>query len=138
MPLSSFGAILTFAESMETQDAAFYRGLAVVAVDLASLFEQFAAVGEKNVKTLQRVRRENVTEMILEPISDFSRAPYGIDPGDPSTLDPGQALAAAVVLEKRAVDFYQTASQKIRALPEVSSALKRLGKKRKDRLPMVS
>ncbi|MGD8250811.1 MAG: hypothetical protein PVH30_01765 [Desulfobacterales bacterium] len=138
MPLSSFGAILTFAETMEASDAGFYRKLAVVAVDKAPLFEQFAADGEKNVKTLQRVRRENVTEMILEPISDFFRAPYGIDPGDPSALDSGQALAASTVLEKRAVDFYQTASQKIRALPEVSRSLKRLGKKRKERLPMVS
>lgn len=140
MPLISFGAILTFAESMELQDAVFYRALTAspAAGNATSLFDQLATEGEKNIKLIQRTRRENVTEMILEPIRDFTRKPFEIDPGDASTMDRGQAFAAARVLETRAADFYQTAAEKIRALPEVSRALKRLGKKRRERFARLS
>lgn len=140
MPLTSFGAILTFAESMELQDSVFYKALTgrSIAGNAASLFEQLAAEGEKNIKLIQRARRENVTEMILEPIQDFTRKPFEIDPGDPSTMDRGQAFAAALAIETRAKDFYHTAAEKIRALPEVSRELKRLGKKRGERLARLS
>lgn len=136
MLLSSFGAILTFAESLESGDAAFYRSVCESpgGGEQQSLFERFAAEGQKNVKNIQRTRRENVTEMILEPIQDFTREPFVVDPGDPSAMDPSQTLEAARLLETRAAAFYQAASEKIRALPEVSRALKRLGKKRKERL----
>ena len=78
MPLENFGSILNFAEELELQDLGFYKTLVdnPACADHKPMFEAFAAAIDKNVKTVQRTRRENVTEMILEPINDFIRAPF--------------------------------------------------------------
>jgi hypothetical protein len=78
MPLENFGSILNFAEELELQDLGFYKTLVdnPACADHKPMFEAFAAAIDKNVKTVQRTRRENVTEMILEPIRDFIRAPF--------------------------------------------------------------
>jgi rubrerythrin len=131
MPLENFGSILNFAEELELQDLGFYKTLAdnPACAEYKQLFEEFAAAINKNVKNVQRTRRENVTEMILEPIKDFIRAPFceecvGID-----KLNAAEALDAARRLEDRAVRYYTEAAVKIKALPEVARALKLLGKK---------
>ena len=83
----------------------------------------------KNVKTVLRTRRENVTEMILEKINDFTRAPYceEINPAD--AKDISEVLESARCLENRAVRYYTDASVKMKALSEVARELKRVGKK---------
>jgi len=131
MPLENFGSILNFAEELESQDRQFYEAVAgnPACSDHKQMFEQFAANAKKNVATVQRTRRENVTEMILEPIKGFARAPYcevcQAAPG--MTLE--DALAAAKRLEDRAVRYYTEAALKIKALPEVARALKLIAKK---------
>lgn len=134
MPLTTFGAIMTFAESIESADAEFYEGLAAAGTDLAGVFAPLAKESRKNVKVVQRLRREFATEMILEPIQDFTRAAYELTPVDPAGLDMPAAKDAGQRLEQRAVDFYTTAAQKLTGLPEVGRDLKRLGKKHKKRL----
>ena len=83
----------------------------------------------KNIKNVQRVRRENVTEMILEKINDFTRAPYceEVDPAE--AKDISEILDSARCLENRAVRYYTDAAVKMKALSEVSHALKTIGKK---------
>lgn len=132
MPLNNFGSILNFAEELERQHLAFYEGAArnPGCADLADRFQQFAKDGHKHIKTIQRTRRENVTEMILEPIRDFYRAPYTLAPVDPSGRTLAAVLAEARQIEQTAEAFYQAAMEKIKALPEVARALKTIGKKR--------
>jgi hypothetical protein len=98
-------------------------------VEHKAMFEAFAAAIDKNVKTVQRTRRENVTEMILEPIKDFIRAPYCEECIGVEKMDAAEALDAARRLEDRAVRYYTEAATKIKAQPEVARALKLLGKK---------
>ncbi|MCP4687319.1 MAG: hypothetical protein GY859_04665 [Desulfobacterales bacterium] len=131
MPLANFGSILNFAEELEKQGEAFYAA-ALDNPDCAAhkdLFGQFAKDGKKNIKKAQRTRRENVTEMILEHIKGLSKEPFQDDVGDPMTMDAAQALAAARDMEDRVNRYYTTASEKIKAMPEISRALKTLGKK---------
>ena len=131
MPLINFGSILSFAEELEKQDEAFYA--AAVAneafAEHKDLFGQFLKDARKNIKNCQRARRENVTEMILEPIIDFFRAPFceEIDPAEAKTV--AEIIDAARCLENRAERYYTEAAIKIKALPEVSRALKAIGKK---------
>jgi rubrerythrin len=131
MPLENFGSILNFAEELESQDHEFYEAVAgnPACRDHKQMFEQFAANAKKNVKTAQRTRRENVTEMILEPIKDFVRAPFCEECTAADSMSAEDALAAARRLEERAVNYYTRAAEKIKALPEVSRALKTMGKK---------
>jgi len=131
MPLENFGSILNFAEELESQDQEFYEAVAgnPACSDHKQMFEQFAADAKKNLKTVQRTRRENVTEMILEPIKDFVRAPYCEVCQAAPDMTAEDALATANRLEDRAVRYYTEASVKINAQPEVARALKLLGKK---------
>jgi rubrerythrin len=131
MPLENFGSILNFAEELELQDLGFYKTLAEnpACTDQKPMFTEFAATIDKNVKAVQRTRRENVTEMILEPIRDFMRAPFCEECQGADAIDAAQAIDAARRLEDRAVRYYTEAATKIKALPEVARALKLIGKK---------
>ena len=132
MPLTTFGSILNFAEELETRDLAFYEKVAAnpACIALKDLFTQFAADAIKNQKSVRRTRRENVTEMILEPIQGFTRNPFCEACEGAETLSADEALAAARRLEERAHRYYKEAAGKIKALPEVSRALRQIGKTR--------
>lgn len=132
MPLNNFGGILAFAAELEQADADFYRALAdnPALGDLAPVCARFAADEAKNLEAVLRTRRENVTEMILEPVRDFSRAPFQAVRPAPAGLDRAAALAAAREIEAKALDFFTQAASKLAAMPEVSRALKLLAKKR--------
>jgi hypothetical protein len=131
MPLVNFGSILNFAEELEKQDAAFYEAAAAnpAFAGQRDLLEQFLQDARKNIKNVQRTRRENVTEMILEKINDFTRAPYceEVDPAAAKSID--EIVESARCLERRAERYYNDAAMKLKALSEVSRALKTIGKK---------
>jgi len=131
MPLENFGSILNFAEELELQDLGFYKTVAqnAACAEHKQRFEEFAAAIDKNIKSVQRTRRENVTEMILEPIKDFIRAPFCEECGAAGLMTADEALKTARRLEDRAVRYYTEAAAKIQAQPEVARALKTLGKK---------
>jgi rubrerythrin len=140
MPLVNFGSILNFAEELEGQDQAFYSSVATnpACSEHQDLFKQFAADAKKNIKHVQRTRRENVTEMILEPIKNFTRQPFceayeGVD-----SMTAADALKTAHRLEQRAERYYIEAAAKIKALPEVARALKTLAKKRQTHLQKLA
>ncbi len=139
MPLTNFGAILNFAEKIEQEDLEFYRKASASSAAEAYrlLFEIFVREGKKNLSLVQRTRRENVTEMILEPIRDFVRDSYQLRVENADSLDGAAFLIAADALENRAIRYYSDAAHKIRALPEVSRALKTLAKKRTQRLNRI-
>ena len=140
MPLQNFGSILNFAEELESQDQQFYELAAGNPACEAhrELFAQLAAEAAKNVKTVQRIRRENVTEMILEPVRDFTRAPFCEACEGAAVEAEAQVLATAQRLERRAERYYTEAAEKIKALTEVARALKTLGKIRKRRLAKLA
>ena len=131
MPLEHFGSILNFAEKLEQQDEEFYTAAAnnPACAGYKALFEQFAADAKKNIKTIQRTRRENVSEMILEPIKNFIRAPFCEECEGAAIMEASEVLNSAKTLEERAQRYCTEAALKIKALPEVSRALKTLGKK---------
>ncbi len=136
MPLTNFGAILNFAEALERRDREDFRSFSDNPDCSANktLFEQFAKECEKNIKTIQRIRRENVTEMILEPIRDFSRRPYSAKCECCESMGINDALSSCKSISEKAEDFYTKAAEKLKAQPEVARALKRIGKKRKSQL----
>jgi rubrerythrin len=140
MPLENFGSVLNFAEELELQDLGFYK---IVAENPAcaghkQMFEEFAAAINKNVKAVQRTRRENVTEMILEPIKEFIRAPFCEECQGAESMTAPEAVNAARRLEERAVRYYTEAAAKIKAQPEVARALKQIGKKHAAQLAKLS
>jgi rubrerythrin len=143
MPLKNFGAILTFAAEMEAADQEFYRKAAAnpAGANYKALLEELAEEKKKNEKLMRLTCRESVCEMILEPIVDFTREPYFSDREGVDVMSADLLFKKALQLETKAEQFYKDAAGKILALPEVSRALARTGKRRtadKERLQGIS
>jgi hypothetical protein len=109
--LNTFGAIMTHAIELETRlrDAYTQAGEAAR-----------AAESEKRRVTLERVRRENVTEIKLEPIEGLDEANYALDLAAPSSASMKAAAATAA-------RFYAEVAPKIN-VREAQRALERCGK----------
>jgi hypothetical protein len=130
MELTNFGIVLTFAAELEAADREFYLSASQnPAMDqFRSTLEELAAVLKKNETNLLRARRENVTEMILEPIQDFHAATFSCDRSGAEENGAEAVLEKAVEIEANAGRFYTVAAEKMRALPEVSRLLAKVGK----------
>nr|WP_319492019.1 hypothetical protein [uncultured Desulfobacter sp.] len=131
MPLVNFGSILTFAEEIESRQLDFCNTIMALphCEDLKHWLQTLGKSAQKRLAEVRRVRRENVTEMILETIQGFSRDPFALDLPDLSTLH-GQDIAPLVIqMGNRAAAFYEVAADKLKGQAEVSRALKGLKKK---------
>ncbi len=142
MPLISFGAILTFAENIEKENNSFYQKAVAELLpqddEITAFFEQLVKDKEKQIKVIQRVRRENVSEMILEPINDFTRESFLFDLDNVNAVTPETIIQTASKIEDRNLRYYLAAAEKIKSLPEVSTALKQFSKKEKNLLKKIN
>jgi rubrerythrin len=131
MELKNFGSILNFAAELEAGDEAFYRCVAQnpACVLYKDIFEELVKEHNQNEQKILRIRRENVTEMMLEPIKDFGRTPFMMENGDAGRMDFESVLETARKLEIRSEHYYREAAEKVKALPEVGGELRRIGKK---------
>lgn len=111
MDLGTFGAILKFAIDFEEGCVKFYHEIGPG----DGRWPAFASDAEKRVRALGRVRREMVTEMILEPIAGLQSGDYACDwvAGAPEQL-----IAQARSIEEVGRRFYQDVSSRV-SIPEV-------------------
>lgn len=109
--LNTFGAVFTFAIEMEARLSDYFADSGDAAKSKAA---------DKRRKKLERVRRENVVEITLEPISGLRAEDYALDLGDGSA--DGQAELARI-----AAQFYRDAAPKIN-VRAAQRALERCGK----------
>lgn len=140
MPLINFGSILGFAEEIENQHLAFYTAAAQNpdCEVCRELFDSLKTASKKRIKEVLRVRRENVTEMILETIEGFHRGPFSVESPDVSGMTCEELIQRARGLVDRSMDYYGQAAQKLRGQAEVAGALKNLAKKHgRDRKKMM-
>ena len=127
MELGTFGAILTFALEFEGGITAFFTAAAetVGEGETGGVFARLAKAGQKRLKALERARRENVAEMILEPISDFRSEDYPCETAAPAPAGTADLVKQSLELEKTAVAYYTAASEKV-SVPEVARILKKI------------
>ena len=109
--LNTFGAILTHAIDLEADLSEYYNAIGDA---------DRAKAADKRRKKLERVRRENVVEITLEPIEGLDEADYVLDLED--TSEAGQSQA-----EQVASRFYNDVSPKIN-VRQAQRALERCGK----------
>ncbi|MBA2882797.1 rubrerythrin [Desulfosalsimonas propionicica] len=133
MPLKGFGVILTFAETIETENKDFYlQGTSQLPEgEVKSFLYELIKEKEKQIKQVQRVRRENVAEMILEPVEGFTRDRFLVNLSGVNAADPGAVVETARKIEERNLNYYREAAKKMKSHPEVASALQQLEKKQK-------
>lgn len=127
MELNKFGAVLTFAIEMEERSIPFYESLAQAGSGEAPGNE----VGRvrKRLSRLERMRRELVNEMMLEPIRDF-HAPdlpdLGVDRADSDVMKLKLNQRAEELAATRS-RFYADAAEKLSVIaPAVTRAFKRM------------
>jgi hypothetical protein len=105
--LNSFGSVLSFAIALEAQLREEHNKAGNTA---------HAETAEKNRQKLERVRRENVVEITLEPIEGIEAADYVIGAG--GTPEQSEAVAAK---------FYADVAPKIN-VKAAQRALEQIGK----------
>ncbi|MYD10234.1 MAG: hypothetical protein F4X02_09340 [Chloroflexi bacterium] len=109
--LNTFGAILSHAVELEAQLSAWYARIGEA---------DKAKAADKRRAKLERVRRENVVEITLEPIEGLSADDYALDLSGGS---PAAQTAAAQV----AARFYADVAPKIN-VRAAQRALERCGR----------
>ncbi len=113
--LNTFGAILTHAIELESQLRDYYD-------EIGDADRSNSA--DKRRKKLERVRREHVLEITLEPIDGLDEADYVVNLDDTSS-DGQQAI------EQTAVQFYEDVAPKIN-VRQAQRALERAGREHAD------
>ncbi|MGY5875293.1 MAG: hypothetical protein RTU30_06075 [Candidatus Thorarchaeota archaeon] len=128
MDLGTFGAVMKFALQLEEDSHSFYES-AIIGVsndEIKTTFNSLMQRSEKRRELLERVRRENVTEMILEPISGLEISDYSIVTLCQSDLDDTKRCELAISIEVKRHRFYEDAGGKIEFLIEAADAFERL------------
>ncbi|MCX5820906.1 MAG: hypothetical protein NT047_13530 [Deltaproteobacteria bacterium] len=80
---------------------------------------------KKHRRTLETIRRENITEMILEPVRNLKAEVFPSEIPKKEVKNLADGIRAVLAAEKTASRFLLTASEKLK-LAEVAKALKRL------------
>lgn len=135
MSLSTFGAILGFATEMVKSSKETYEAFLekAEAPPLREALRSLIAGASREIALLEQVRRENVTEMTLEPIVGLERRDYEIEV-DPSRCSGDRHLLELILaLEERKRRFFEEASGKI-PWPEISRIFKKIAKKKESDL----
>jgi hypothetical protein len=117
--LGTFGAICTFGAALEGETVLGLEKAAATsdARAISDLLNDMAQTHRKRQRQLERIRRENVTEMILEPISGFYEEEW--------QLDPGMTAEKTAALEEKLQRFYLAAAVKV-SIPQVARQFTKL------------
>ncbi len=135
MSLSTFGAIMGFAAEMVGQAEDAYMTLVkqAKAPILQKTFQSLLNEARKHRSLMEQTRRENVTEMILEPITGLNQDDYQIDLKMADSTAEGDLLKTALMLEERDRKFFYDASSKL-PLPEASRIFRKIAQKKERNL----
>ena len=132
LDLGTFGAVMQFAMDLESFSKQFYSQLtstlsnAAIGPSIERAMQRSAA----RLTTLERIRRENVTEMILEPIKGLVTEDFPYQEKQADSLD------SAIALEEIRKGFYEKASEKIEFLIEAADAFERLADENADNMDL--
>ena len=135
MGLTTFGAIMGFAAEMAGKTEEIYKAMVQKAKD-STFRETLQVLSEeegKNHSLMIKTRRENVTEMILEPVTGLQQEDYEIDLKMPEVMEDAGLLKAALMLEERGKKFFRDASSKV-PLPEVARIFRKAAQKKEENL----
>ena len=101
-----------------------------------ALREVLQGLAEDEVKThalMVKTRRENVTEMILEPITGLQQEDYENDLKVEEVTEDAGLLKAVLMIEERQRKFFRDASSKV-PLPEVARIFRKVAQKKEENL----
>jgi hypothetical protein len=135
MTFTTFGAIMGFAAEIVAQTEEIYGTLSEEAEEpeLKEILKTLLKEEKRNHPLMEKMRRENVTEMILEPIPELPWEDYKIHYSVQDRMEDADILKLALILEERERKFFRDASSKV-PLPEVASRLRKMVQKKEENL----
>jgi rubrerythrin len=135
MALSTFGAIMNFALEKVGYSVNIYKSMVQKAKDsvLKETLQLLLDEEIRNDTLMEQTRRENVTEMILEPITGLEQEDYEITVDLPKQAKDIDLLKVALVLEEKERNFFSDSSAKI-PLPEVARTFRKVAQKKEKTL----
>jgi len=138
MALSTFGAIMGFASEMIGSSLDIYKIAIGKAIDpnLKETLQALLKEEEKNYSLMEQTRRENVTEMILEPITGLRQEDYEMDVKLSDHTKDVDLLKVALALEEKEKKFFIDSSAKI-PLPEVARIFRRIAQRKEKNLTQL-
>ncbi len=136
MELSTIGAILSFALGIEEEALSFYEMIQSSGEFQGwdEIIDMMCGEHRRATRNLARLRRESVTEMILEPIHDFRSDEYELNVTAISDIDEQGSLAMMKRIEANMSEFFKVAATKTMFLQEVSLALENIASRRQRNL----
>lgn len=135
MALTTFGAIMEFALEVVGETEEIYKILfqRVKHPVLKEALHALLNEAGKDRSLMEQARRENVTEMILEPITGLNRDAYHISLNVTDLAEDVDFLKTALILEERERKFFQEASSKM-PLPEAARIFRKIAQKKERNL----
>jgi hypothetical protein len=135
MALSTFGAIMNFALERVGYSVNIYKSMVQKAKDsvLKGTLQLLLDEEKRNYALMEQTRRENVTEMILEPITGLQQEDYEITVNlseQPKDID---LLKVALIFEEKEQNFFSDSSAKV-PLPEVARIFRKVAQKKEKTL----
>lgn len=123
MSLGTAGAILSYALDLEAEAIEFYQRAieGESNANTKAAFEENHRRHRKIAKTLERMRKENVTEMILEPVHGLDAQDFVIE-----TKDTSNALPASKKIEQSILEYLRVCAEKVAFLPQMKGLLEGL------------
>jgi hypothetical protein len=135
MALSTFGAIMGFASEMIGSSIGLYQAALQKAEDftLKETLQALLREEEINYALMEQTRRENVTEMILEPIAGLQQEDYDMELKLSGNEKDGDLIKMVLILEEKEQRFFNDSSAKV-PLPEVSRIFRKIVQKKEKNL----
>lgn len=139
----TFGAMIKFALELEHTAQRFYQEAAGEKHwQHAQTFSSFATECAKREASLERLRRENVNEILLEPIVGLEEGDYRISPDLARVTTFSQVIGHALEMEEKICHFYTDSASKAKSiLAEASRIFEKLASQnatRKEKLKSLS
>ena len=140
MELGTLGSILKYALKLENILITFFKGVLNNSNEpkTCEILQDLILKHEKILKRLKRVRHENTTEMILEPIKDFNSNDYLLEERDQQVYSEENIVQTMKDIETVIRDFYFIAAEKVNFITEVSSFLEKLAEKHQENIELFN
>jgi len=126
MDLGTAGSILSYALDIEVKAAEFYQRAidGATNANMKTALEEIHQRHRKIARTLERMRKETVTEMILEPIHGLKGDDFVIEPQNmPTTTETSKKM------EQTILEFLRVSGEKVSFLPQMKGMLEEIAEK---------
>jgi len=133
MQLGTFGAILKFASELEDATSNFYDEAAKKSSpEVQKIFSDFANASKKNKQLIERTKRMEMQEMVLEAITGIDSDNYKTDTS--ICAEEKKNVVKAIEIESTTKRFYEDSMGKLGFLPNVKRTLAKLAAEKQERI----